>query len=177
MRYLYVTALILFTGFYTCSHESYGGNGEQGIAADDDDNGNGNHNYLEVEAQSGLNFTVDQPEDFENTQVQANAIRLNLRTKGNDCTVFAKVSSYITPQGADKSSVPLELQYRSGNSGNTMNLITTPVQLSMADKRLFVQPKLSKPLYFYYDLRLMPLGYNYPEGQYSFTITYTMTQP
>lgn len=141
-----------------------------GMDGDDD-------NSLEVQAQTTLSFVVNKPADFESTQVKNNALKINLTTKKSNCSVFARVSSYTTPLGADKGNIPLELQFRSDNSSNATSIVTTPIQLTASDKRLFVQPKSSKNFTFQYDLRLMPLGYNYPEGQYNFTILYTMTQP
>jgi hypothetical protein len=180
MRYLYAIALVLFTGYYTFPHDI---NSEYIMAPvagdDDDDNNKGNSNkedYFEVEVQTGLNFVVDQPEDFERTDVKVNAVKLNVRSKKDPCTIYARISSYNTPNGADRSNIPIELQHRSDNSSKAYNLVTTPVQLTTTDQRLFNQTKNNKELNYYYDVRLMPLGYDYPEGQYNFSILYTMTK-
>lgn len=186
MRYLYVVAIVLFAGFYTFSQGSTGNNftivsgdddDKKGDDDDDDDGDAGAKNYLEVEAQTGLNFSVTGPNDFENPQTKTNAIKLKFKTKDKDCSVYAKVSDYTTPKGADKSNIPLELELRNDNGKKTMSLVTTAIQLTNYDQRLFVQPKDKQAFNFFYDLRLQPLGYDYPEGQYNFTILFTMTQP
>lgn len=186
MRYLYVLALVLFTGFYTFSSGSsvYGDDDDDKKGkSDDDDNGDdggnssaNNNNYLDVNLNSNLNFTINQPEELENTQTLTNAIRLNFMTKRKNCGIYAKVASYTAPYGADKTNVPLELKHRSDNSNNVSSLVTTPLHLTTYDQRLFIQPKSKQEYNFYYDLRLMPLGYDYPEGQYNFTLMFTMTQ-
>ncbi len=185
MRYLYILALILFTGVYTFSSGSsfYGDDDDDknsGKKDDDDDNGNGGgskHNYMEVNTQANLQFTATRPDDFENTQTVQNAIKLQLKTKNSNSSVYARITDYSTPSGADRANIPLALKHRLDNSGNTYNLVTSPLQLTYQDQRLFVQPKSNQAYNFFYDLQLMPLGYDYPEGQYNFTIMFTMTQP
>lgn len=183
MRYLYAAALILFTGFYTFSHgsnkEGGGAYETPGDDDDDDDDGGGSekNNYLEVGVNSSMNFTVSDPSHFENTQTIVNALNLKFNTQKSNCSVYAKVSAYTTPSGADRTTIPIELQHRLNDSKNVTNLVTDPIQLTYADQRLFVQPKKNSDFNFYYDLRLKPLGYNYPEGQYNFTLLFTMTQP
>jgi|GEM_PF-981951 len=186
MRYIYVIALILFTGFYTFSQGAYKGdddddNKKEKYKDDDDDDdgkgGGGDKNYLEVDLHSSINFTVSQPSHFENTQTINNAIKLKFKTKDSDCSVFAKISSYNTPQGANSNVIPIELEMRSNDSKKAMSVMTQPLQLTLYDQLLFKNKKENSTNNFFYDVRLMPLGYDYPEGQYSFTILFTMTQP
>ena len=179
MRYLYILALILVTGLYTFSSGSsfYGDDDDKnsGKKKNDDDDGDGSkHNYLEVNTQANLQFTATQPEDFENTQTVPNAVKLQLKTKNSNSSVYARITDYTTPNGADKANIPLALKHRQDNSGNTYNLVTTSLQLTYQDQLLFVQPKSNQAFNFFYDLQLMPLGYEYPEGQYNFTIMFTM---
>lgn len=188
MRYLYVLALVLFTGFYTFSSGSAfrgdddddkkGGKKKDDDNGDDDEGGGGSskHNYLEVSAQGNLNFAVTQPEHFENEQTVHNAIKVHFKTRNDNAVISAKITDYTTPAGADKTVVPLALKHRQDNSGNAYGLITAPLQLTYQDQRLFVQPKANQAFNYFYDLQLLPPGYDYPEGQYYFTIMFTMTQ-
>lgn len=186
MRYLYILALILFTGFYTFSNGTglHGPVNETGRGGDDDDDngkGGGNaasnkNNYLEVEQTGNLNFTVNDPEEFEDPQVATSAVRLRLKTQRAACAVYVRVSSYNVPQGASQSNIPLELDHRTDNSDNVTSLVRDPLRLSSTDQRLFVQPKSKNTYTYNYDLRLAPVGYQFPPGQYNFTIMFTMTQ-
>lgn len=182
MRYLYAVVLLLFTGIYTFSHGSSKGNATLLASDSDDDNGDdggdpSKKNYLEVDVQSGLNFTISGPDDFENAQIKPNAIKLKFMTRDSDCSIYAKVATYTTPNGANKNTIPLELELRSNNGKKAMGVVTAPLQLTNYDQRLFVQPKDKQAFNFFYDLKLQPLGYDYPEGQYNFNILFTMTQP
>lgn len=188
IRAFYVLALILFTGMYTFSvGSSVNGNDDNNKNAgkkDDDDGddedagGNANkNNYIEVNTLSNLQFSITQPEEFENTQTVHNGIKLQIKTRNSNSSVYAKIADYTTPSGANKNTVPLALKHRQDNSGNVYGLVTTQLQLTYQDQRLFVQPKANQNFNFFYDLQLLPLGYDYPEGQYNFTIMFTMTQP
>lgn len=186
MRYLYILALILFTGLYTFSSgNSMPGdddddkkNEKKDKGGDDDDNGgSSSNNYLDVNTQTNLQFSVTQSEQFENVQTVHNAIKIQFKTKNKNADIYAKVTDYSTPPGADRANIPIALKHRQDNSGNAYSLVTTPLQLTYQDQRLFVQPKSNQAFNFFYDLQLLPLGYDYPEGQYNFTIMFTMTQP
>jgi lipopolysaccharide export system protein LptC len=185
MRYLYVLALVLFTGMYTFSngYVIHGGGDDdddkKNEKKDDDDSGGSgsNNNYLEVNTQTSLQFSVTQPEQFENVQTVHNAIKLQFKTKSKNADIYAKVADYSPPSGADRANIPIALKHSQDNSGNAYSLVTTPLQLTYQDQRLFVQPKANQAFNFFYDLQLLPLGYDYPEGQYNFTIMFTMTQP
>lgn len=186
MRYLYVIALILFAGMYTYTSSNTIASGDDDRHGrsrdddDDDDRGGGGgakgNNYFEVSLNTTLNFMVNQPSHFENKQTLINAFRLKFKTKKSNCSVYARVSSYNTPRGANKNTIPLQLDHRNNNSKKVYNL-TRNIHLTNYDQRLFVQKKDNKTLNFNYDLTLLPLGYDYPEGQYNFTILFTMTQP
>lgn len=198
MRYIYIAFLLAVCSTYVMSDASmwgkddddekwnngHGNGNGYGHDKDDDDGNNGygggkpdNNNYLEVNTNSNLSFTCNDPKDLESVQTIYNAISLKFKTKNNDCSIYAKISSYNYPYGASPSNIPIELDYTSDNSPNAQNLLRDPVQLSYYDQRLFVQPQRSQTFHFYYDLRLQALGYDYPPGKYDFTILFTMTQP
>lgn len=182
MRYLYAIALVLFAGLYTytSSNTIYKGDDDNksGKKDDDDDNGGSGKgsNYFEVDVNTGLNFTISQPAHFENKQVLINAFKLKFKTKSSNCSVYAKVSNYSTPRGANTQDIPLQLEHRNNNSKNVYSLAKS-LQLKNYDQQLFSQKKGNQTFNFTYDLALLPLGYDYPEGQYNFTILFTMTQP
>lgn len=186
MRYIYVIALILFSGFYTFSQDVHKGDDDDKDKKNkkdddryknDDDDNDGKKNYMEVNLQSSINFTVSQPTHFENKQTVNNAVKLKFKSKDSDCSVFAKISNYTTPNGADKNTIPIEIQMRSNDSKKTNYVNYGAVQLTYADKLLFRNSKDNSTNNFFFDVNLMPLGYDYPEGQYNFTILFTMTQP
>lgn len=197
MRYLYAALLILFTGAYTYSggnvamlgadiadgrdDDDRGGgwkkdDDDRGGGDDDDDNGGGNNTSFDVQVNSGLNFTLSQPDHLENKQTIYNALKLQLKSKKNDCSVYAKVTNYTTPNGAPSNSIPLELEHRNNTSKKVYGLVNN-LQLTHYDQQLFSNKKDNSNNNFFYDLNLLPLGYDYPEGQYNFTILFTMTQP
>lgn len=138
--------------------------------------GNSNQNYFDVEATSSLHFTVSQPSHFENVQTINNAFKFKFKTKNSNCRVSAKVSNYTVPRGASTNTIPLELHHSSNNSNSVSSLVYN-LHLTNYDQQLFAQKKANQTFHFSYDLNLLPLGYDYPEGQYNFTILFTMTQP
>lgn len=183
-RYLCILSLVIIFSSYTYVQASSDAVAGDISKKDDDNKGNGkgngnndNQNYLEVNVNSTLSFSCETPEDLENVQTINNAFRLKFKTKNSDCSIYAKVSNFTTPSGGNPSDIPLELQYISDNSSSAYSLIRTPVKLTNVDQRLFVQPRKSQTFQYYYDLRMAPVGYDFRAGQYSYTITFTMTQP
>lgn len=187
MRYLYAVLLILFTGVYTYSggnvsvlgNYSAGGKGDDDKGkgkGDDDDKGGGNNTSFDVHVNTGLNFTLSQPSHLENKQSIFNAFKIQFKSKKSDCTVFAKVSNYTAPNGAPTNNIPLELEHRNNNGNKVYGLVNT-LHLTQYDQKLFSIQKDKRNNNFFYNLNLLPLGYDYPEGQYNFTILFTMTQP
>lgn len=134
-------------------------------------------NYLQLFTNMGLNFTLNEPSDVENIQTLSNAITLKVRTQTN-CSVYARISSYNVPSGFYIVDSPLQLDWVSDNSSTTGNLVTGAFDLSTFDQRLFTQTKTGGNVYYYnYNLVLQPVGYDYPPGNYNFTLMFTMTQP
>ncbi len=185
-RYLCILSLVIIFSSYTYVQASSDAVAGDISKKDDDNKGNGkgngngnndNQNYLEVNVNSTLSFSCETPEDLENVQTINNAFRLKFKTKNSDCSIYAKVSNFTTPSGGNPNDIPLELQYISDNSSSAYSLIRTPVKLTNVDQRLFVQPRKSQTFQYYYDLRMAPVGYDFRAGQYSYTITFTMTQP
>ncbi len=137
---------------------------------------NGN-NYLEVITNTSLNFTCDAPEDLENDQTINNAITLRVRSRNSNCTISAKLNTFLGPSGFSTTTYPLQLDYTSTNSTRAYNVNTNPVTLTMSNLTLFNQYSSNSIFNYYYNLILKAPGYTYPLGQYNYVILFTMTQP
>ena len=138
------------------------------------------NNYLQVFTNTGINFLIDDPAALENPQTINGAFTIRVRTKKKTCYVYARISNYNAPSGFYPASSPLALDWTGDSSPNAFNITTAPITLEAYDKLLFSQPKMSNsPSYyqFYYDLKLSGLSYDYPPGNYNFTILFTMTHP
>lgn len=148
------------------------------VAAFTSAKGQNMYNYISLNQTSSLNYTCSTAYSLENSQTLSNALDLVLRTTSSNCSVYARISSFSAPTGYTVSSpYPVQLDFNSTNSGSYSNLITAPVTLTSSNQRLFTHTKKSNIYHFYYNLILLPLGYTYPPGNYSFTILFTMTQP
>jgi len=135
------------------------------------------NNYFQVLTNTGLNFNLDEPNDIENGKTLTNALTLRLKTKNQNCSVYARLYNYSAPAGFYPSSSPLYLDWTSDNSNNAGNLVTTSNSIESYDKLLFTQPKSATVFSYYYNLYLSAVGYDYPPGNYNFTLLFTMTQP
>lgn len=134
-------------------------------------------NNLQLYTNTGLNFTCSDPAELENDQTIAGAITLVVRTKSSNCSIYARMSSFLGPSGFVTGTYPIQLDWISDNSPNAGNLVTSAFTLTSSDQRLFTQSKTSKTYSFNYNLILKAPGYTYPPGHYNFTILFTMTQP
>ena len=139
----------------------------------------GPNNYLTLTTLTPWNFIINTPAKLESTQVITNAFKLQVKSSASNCTVYAKVTNGYTPSGFIPTSSPLyvDFNYTTCPSSKYSNLTATPINLFLTDVKLFNQSLSSTVYEYYYHLRLGPLGYDYPPGAYSFTITFTMTQP
>lgn len=138
------------------------------------------NNYIQIYTNAGINFTIDEPASLETPQTITNAITIRLRCRKKASNVYARISNFNVPPGFYATNSPLYLDWTSDTSPNTSNLSTVPIQLEVYDKLLFTQPKMSQsPSYYQYNyaLKLDGLSYDYPPGNYNFTILFTMTQP
>lgn len=135
------------------------------------------NNYLEVITNTSLNFTCDAPEDLENDQTINNAITLRVRSRNSNCTISARLSTYIGPAGFSTTTYPLQLDYTSTNSTRSYNLNANPITLTTSNLTLFNQYNSNSVFNYYYNLIFKAPGYTYPLGQYNFVILFTMTQP
>ncbi|OSZ78726.1 hypothetical protein CAP35_10905 [Chitinophagaceae bacterium IBVUCB1] len=137
---------------------------------------NGN-NYLEVITNTTLNFTCDAPEDLENDQTINSAITVRVRSRNNNCTISAKLSTFLGPSGFTTTTYPIQIDYTSTNSTRAYNINTNPISLTTTNQTLFNQYTSNSVFNYYYNLILKAPGYTYPLGQYNYVILFTMTQP
>jgi hypothetical protein len=90
--------------------------------------------------------------------------------------MYARISSYTVPAGFVPTGSPLALVFGSTNSNLYSNL-ASQVTLQTTDQLLFTQAKTSNVFDYYYHLKLFAIGYDYIPGNYTYTVTFTMTQP
>jgi len=138
------------------------------------------NNYLQIFANTGLNFTIDDPSAIENDQVLNNAITIRVKSKTSNCSIFAKISSFSYPFSYIPINSLIALDWTSDNSNKDYNLITGAISLQSFDQLLFNQRKMPSSSNFYdynYNLIFKSPGYSLVPGNYNFTIMFTMTQP
>lgn len=135
------------------------------------------NNYLQVNTNTGLNFVCNSPESLENDQTISGAFTVMVRSKNRNCSIYAKVSSFIGPSGFSTTIYPIQLDYTSTNSNKASNIVSTALTLTSVDQRLFTQSSSNNLFSYYYNLILKAPGYTYPLGHYNFVILFTMTQP
>ena len=132
-------------------------------------------NYLQVNVNTGLNFNINDPNELLTQQVLYNAFKFEIRNRDRDCTVTVKLHSYNTSSGYYPSVSPLQVQHQSNNSPKISYINTQPVTVSTNDEVLFVKGKNGGKHSFFYNMILAPLGYDFPPGNYNFTLMFTMT--
>lgn len=135
------------------------------------------NNYLQINTNMGLNFVCNSPESLENDQTLSGALTVMVKSKNNNCSIYAKISSFIGPSGFTTTTYPIQLDYTSTNSNKASNIISTALTLTSVDQRLFNQSSSGTLFSYYYNLILKAPGYTYPLGHYNFVILFTMTQP
>lgn len=133
-------------------------------------------NFLQVNANTTLNFIIDDPQDIETTQTLQNAIAIQVRSKKDNCIITAKLNAFTYPPSFMPNSSMLALDWTSDNSNKEYELNTNPVSLETVDKVLFKQKKHPHTFTYNYDLLLSPTGYQMVPGTYNFTILFTMTE-
>ncbi|HRO43833.1 MAG TPA: hypothetical protein PL009_13435 [Flavipsychrobacter sp.] len=133
-------------------------------------------NFLQVNTNTTLSFIMDEPSDIETTQTLQNAISVQVRSKKDDCSISAKLTSFSYPTSYVPSSSMIALDWVSDNSNKDYNLNTGPISLTTMDQTIFSQKKHPHTFTYNYNLLFYPSGYNMVPGNYNFTILFTMTQ-
>jgi hypothetical protein len=134
-------------------------------------------NYLSLTSNVSPAFTFTDATGLESTTTLSNAYTIKVRTKSQVASVFARISSWTTSTGYTPLINPVSLLFKSTTSTVYNNLNTNAITLTSANQQLFKQGKKDAENIFIYDMILNPVGYDFPPGSYSFTISFTMTQP
>lgn len=163
MKWILVIIFFMFPFFCVAN------NGNKGIPNAD--------NNISVTTNVPLNFIISSPNDLENDMVIQNAITISVTSKSTACNIYARITSFNTPPGVYSTSGLLALDWTSDNSNKDYNLIPGETLLTTNDIELFDQHKHPHTFDYNYNLILKAPGYNFVEGNYSFTIQFTMTQP
>lgn len=135
-------------------------------------------NYIQIIPNTSLTYSLNSVTKIENDQPLSNALTIQLVTKDKAREVYARISSVSSPAGFTPTSpYPVKLDYISDNAAGVSNLITTPLQLTNTDQRLFSQSKKNSTYQYIYDVIFAATNWSYPPGNYSFTILFTLTPP
>ncbi|MCD6064071.1 MAG: hypothetical protein K0R82_1982 [Flavipsychrobacter sp.] len=135
-------------------------------------------NYIQVIPNTSLSFALNSVTEIENDQTLNNALTVQLSTKDKNREAYARISAVTSPPGYSLTSpYPVKLLFVSHNSNNVSNLVSTALQLTNTDQRLFSQRKQNADVQFNYSMIFMATNWNYPPGNYSFTILFTLTPP
>lgn len=143
--------------------------------------GQNKNNYVNVNAYSTA-FSLASATDLETQKVKSNAFQIMVVSKSNDqFNLYARVSSASSSTGTQMPASMLSVKLNSISPAITASYNT--ITLSNNDQ-LLQQIQTSWLFWLFYssitltyDLQLGPVGYDYPPGNYNFTILFTMTQP
>jgi hypothetical protein len=139
--------------------------------------GQNSTNYLSVYPYNIMTRSFSTTTEFETDQTFSLAFILNSYSKSFGCHVYARISGYTGPAGYAPTSYPVALHFSSTTSGVASNIATSILTLTSTDQLLFQETKHTQTT-FYYDGILKALDYAiYKPGTYTYTITFTMTQP
>ena len=134
-------------------------------------------NYISVATNSVVSKSYITTLDLETAHTFPSALTIQTNSKSYGCKVFARISSYSGPPGYVPTSFPVALLFvLSTGLHVTSQLITSPITLTSTDQQLFAATKHTQFDYVY-TVILNPFGYSYTPGIYSYTISFTMTQP
>jgi hypothetical protein len=134
-------------------------------------------NFLSVTPYNPITKTFTTTTEIETDQSFAYAYIVQTTAKTTNCRVYAKISSYTGPAGYVPSSYPISLHYVGTNSSTASNINTTFLQLTGTDQMLFQETKHNSQNSFYYDGIFKATNYALKAGSYTYTLTFTMTQP
>lgn len=139
------------------------------------------NNYVNVNAYS-TSFSLASVTDLETQKIKSNAFQIMAVSKSNDqFNLYARVSSSTSSTGTQMPASLLSVKLNSINpalsaSYNTITLSTND-QLIQQIQTSWLFWLFYSSITLNYDLQLGPVGYDYPPGNYNFTILFTMTQP
>lgn len=134
-------------------------------------------NYISVSTLP-LNFYLSTAYDLENIKTIQNAITLNIQSNKSS-RVYIRVSNSTTNSGTPMPANKLSMQLSGFDISNVSAPVTNKIFLSTQDQLLiYDKNKTDKKLgdFYYYNMFLEPIGYDYAPGNYNFTLLFTLTQ-
>lgn len=140
------------------------------------------YNYMEVNANTMLIWGLNTVNEIENNQTIQGALTIrvrNLTTPPSYRAVYVRCSYVIAPPGFSVPYIPLQLDYTSDNSPHETNLITTPLDITTTNQRLFTHRRHSYggPYSFNYNLVHKATDWEFAPGLYIYVLTFTFTNP
>lgn len=137
-----------------------------------------NSSNLTVAANTILSFDIQTADDLEQTKTINNALTIDVKSRKSSASVSAKVSYTNIPYSLASANI-LGLQFVSSTAPGYAVSSQNIIYLTGTDQLLFTQQKHSANQYrhYVYDLVMKPVGYTASPSNFSFTITFTMSQP
>lgn len=139
-------------------------------------------NYLEANSYN-TSFSLVTAADLETQKVRSNAFQVEVMSRSNDrFNIYARVSSSSSSTGVNMPAGMLSVKLNSitpllNVNYNTITLSNTDQLLQQVTTPFLFWLLWYSTINFSYDLQLGPVGYDYPPGNYNFTVLFTMTQP
>lgn len=136
---------------------------------------------MQVDINVNPYFQINSTFLLENPQTISNALYIKVASKKNDATISAAIPSGIssstsTPMPA--SNIKLCYNHTTCPVAQQKSIQQGDIPMGSSPSVLFQQKKKNKlTAYWYYDIKIPAIGYNYAPGNYNFTIQFTMTQP
>lgn len=138
-------------------------------------------NYIQLYITANPDFELNTTALLESPQTIANAFYIAVASKRNHATVYAAIPSNITSATATPmpvSTISLRYNHTTCPGGQQMSIRSSDIAMNTTPTFLFQQGKKNKLIaYWYYDIKIPAIGYNYAPGSYHFTIQFTITQP
>lgn len=134
-------------------------------------------NYISVSTLP-LQFNLATVYDLENTKIIQNAITLNIKSRQSS-SVYLRVSNSTNTSGTPLPANKLSIQLSGFDISNVSAPVTNKIFLSTQDQLIIYDKNKTDKKdgdFYYYNLFLEPIGYDYAPGNYTFTLLFTLTQ-
>lgn len=135
-------------------------------------------NFIQYSQNTAITFALNTPTLLENTQTISNAFCLHLESASNTSHIYVKATASTTTT-TPMATTLMALNYNSTTapSAQYSSLNTADIPLTGTNQLLFIKAKNSTAYNFCYDAIIYAVGYTYLPGTYTFSLTFTMTQP
>ena len=135
-------------------------------------------NFVQYDVNSAISFSLTTSSQIENSQSISDAFCLFTKTAAKSAHYYVSASNTTT------TSTPMPignmiLTFYSTDcpSGTYSNLNTSAIPLTTSNQLLFQIIKKNSFYNFCYSVSIPATGYTYAPGTYTWTITFTMSQP